>query len=538
MPLPPNYLQQQIDPQTVHYVPLAELLHRLSVNPVEGLSRGEADERLAGFGPNALPVVAPRATYLKFFDQFKSLLIVILTIAAGLAALVGNLKDASVILAVVVFNAALGFYQEYRAEQSLAALRGMLPVKAKVRRGGAVAELTADRLVPGDIILLEAGDRVAGDGHLLQAASVAIDESSLTGESVPVQKNATAAVRLDAPMAERPNMAFMNTLVTRGRGELLVTQTGASTAMGSISKELAAAKEGPSPLQVQLDVLGKRLGGIALALVGLLSFLEYLRSADVAHALLDAVALAVAAVPEGLPAVVTITLALGMHRMAKQRAIVKRLASVETLGSTTVICSDKTGTLTLNEMTVRAFYFRRQRFAVSGEGYKNEGEIEPDRGAGGRDDLKRLLVPLLLCNDSRVQDARVIGDPMEGALIVLGLKGGLDLESVAHQFPRIAEIPFDAAHKFMATFHRDGEVVRLYVKGAPDVLLALCDRQLTAEGEVRFGEAERSEIEDEYSSMAAGGLRGLLVASRVVPASGFDANRDLHRLYPVSPLSG
>ena len=529
MSLPSNSLRQQIDPHTVHHMPLAELLHCLSAEPAVGLSQGQADERFARFGPNALPLVVARATWLRFFDQFKSLLIVILTIAAGLAALVGNLKDAGVILAVVVFNAALGFYQEYRAEQSLAALRGMLPVKAKVRRGGTVTEVTADRLVPGDIILLEAGDQIAGDGRLLQAASVGIDESSLTGESVPVQKNAAATVRLDAPIAERPNMAFMNTLVTRGRGELLVTQTGASTAMGKISKELAAAKEGPSPLQVQLDVLGKRLGGIALALVGLLSFLEYLRSADVAHALLDAIALAVAAVPEGLPAVVTITLALGMHRMAKQRAIVKRLASVETLGSTTVICSDKTGTLTLNEMTVRAFYFRRRRFVVSGEGYKNEGEIGPDHGAGDRGDLEQLLVPLILCNDSRVKDAKVIGDPMEGALLVLGLKGGLDVESVVRQSPRIAEIPFDAAHKFMATFHRDGEAIHLYVKGAPDVLLALCDRQLTAEGEVEFGEAERTGIEDEYRSMAAGGLRGLLIASRVIPASGFDASRDQHR---------
>ena len=529
MPSPGFLDDRQMDLPAIDHLPLTELLDRLAVEPERGLSQEQAEERLSRFGPNALPMAAPRATWLKFLDQFKSLLIVVLGVAATLAALVGNLKDAAVIIAVVLFNAALGFYQEHRAEQSLAALRGMLPVKAKVRRNGTTAEVGADRLVPGDIVLLEAGDRVPADGRLIQAASVAIDKSSLTGESQPAQKDAGAPVRLDAPLAERQNMAFMNTLVTRGRGEVVVTQTAASTAMGRISKELAAASDSPSPLQVQLDVLGKRLGGIALALVGLLGFLEYLRSVDLAHALLDAIALAVAAVPEGLPAVVTVTLALGMHRMAQQRAIVKRLASVETLGSTTVICSDKTGTLTLNQMTVRAFRFRGRGFAVSGAGYRNEGEIKPDGGAADRVDLEPLLIPLVLCNDSQVKDGQVIGDPMEGALLVLGVKGGLDPEALVRQSPRIAEIPFDAAHKFMATFHHDAEVIHVHVKGAPDVLLSRCERQLTTEGEAGFGAAEKLEIEDEYRAMAARGLRGLLTASRSVPLLAFDPNGDLHQ---------
>lgn len=265
-------------------------------------------------------------------------------------------------------------------------------------------------------------------------------------------------------------------------------------------------------------------------MVAILGFLEYLRSIDLAHSLLDAVALAVAAVPEGLPAVVTVTLALGMHRMAQQHAIIKRLASVETLGSTTVICSDKTGTLTLNQMTVRAFRFRGQRFAVLGEGYSSDGNIQPDDRAADHVDLKPLLVPLVLCNDSQVKDAQVIGDPMEGALLVLGTKGGVDRKALVRQHPRIAEIPFDAAHKFMATFHRDGEFVRVDVKGAPDSLLSRCERQLTPEGEAGFGAAEKSEIEDEYRALAARGLRGLLIASRTVPVSGFDPKGDLQRL--------
>lgn len=513
-----------------HHLPLADLLQRLAVDEHHGLSREEAEKRIARFGPNALPMPAPRAAWLRFFDQFKSLLIVVLMVAASLAALVGNMKDATVILAVVLLNAALGFYQEYRAERSLAALRGMLPVRARVRRDGATSEIDASLLAPGDIVLLEAGDRIPADGRLIQAASVAIDESSLTGESQPVQKEAGAAVPLDAPLAERHNMTFMNTLVTRGRAEIVVTQTGAATAVGRISKELVAATDSYSPLQEQLDLLGKRLGIVALTLVGLLGFLEYLRRFDLAHALLDSIALGVAAVPEGLPAVVTVTLALGMRRMAQQRAIVKRLASVETLGSTTVVCSDKTGTLTLNQMTVRAFRFQGRTFAVSGEGYRTKGEISSDCGTADGADLASLLVPLVLCNDSQLQDEQVIGDPMEGALLALAAKGGIDRELTKRQNPRIAEIPFDAAHKFMATFHREGEIVHIYVKGAPDALLERCERRLTYGGETVLDAVGRSEIEQAYRVLAAGGLRGLLIASRTVSASSFDPKGDLQRL--------
>jgi Ca2+-transporting ATPase len=512
-----------------HHLPLADLLRQLAVEPQEGLSQQEAEKRFSTFGPNALPVAPPRPAWLKFFDQFRSLLIVVLMVAAILAASVGNLKDAAVIMSVVLLNAALGFFQEHRAERSLAALRDMLPVKARVRRDGTIAEIDAALLVPGDIVLLEAGDRVPADGRLIRAASVSIDESSLTGESQPVSKEMNAAVSVDAPLAERRTMAFMNTLVTRGRAEIAVTHTAAFTAMGRISKELAVAESSRSPLQEQLDLLGKRLGIIALTLVGLLGFLEYLRSVDLVHALLDSIALAVAAVPEGLPAVVTVTLALGMHRMAQQRAIVKRLASVETLGSTTVICSDKTGTLTLNQMTVRAFYFQDRRFAVSGEGYRTEGKISPDRETAGAVDFSPLLVPLVLCNDGQLDDGQAIGDPMEGALLVLAAKGGIDRELMVRQQPRMAEVPFDAAHKFMATFHRDGEVTRVYVKGAPDVLLARCEARLTANGPAILDAAGRSEIEDEYRLLAANGLRGLLVASGTIAASPFGPDGDLHR---------
>jgi Ca2+-transporting ATPase len=515
-----------LPPESSHRSPLAELLQRLDVDPASGLTEEQVRERRLRFGPNALPQAAPRSLLLKFADQFKGPLMLVLAGAAGLAAVVGNWKDATVILAVVVLNAALGFYQEYRAERSLSALRAMLPAKTKVRRERALVEIDADQVVPGDIVLLEAGERVPADGRLVVSYSVAIDESSLTGESQSATKEAGAPVRADTPIAEQANMAFMNTLMTRGRAEIVVTQTAGATIMGRISRELATAVESESPLQLQLGVLGRRLGAIALALIALLGFLEYLRNYDLAHALLDAIALAVAAVPEGLPAVVTVTLALGMHRMAKQHAIVKQLASVETLGCTTVICSDKTGTLTLNQMTVRRFWFCQKNFSVSGEGYSAEGVISPEEGQ--QLNLSPLMEPIVLCNDSAVRDARVVGDPMEAAMLVLGLKGGLGRTAANQQWPRIAEIPFDAAHKFMATFHKDGEVVRICVKGAPDVLLSRCNMLLVSDGKVPLGNSARTKVEQEYRSLAERGLRGLLVASRLIPTAEFEAARELH----------
>lgn len=329
-------------------------------------------------------------------------------------------------------------------------------------------------MVPGDILLLEAGDRVAADGRLWLAAGLEIDESALTGESHPAAKVADQMVAADAPLGDRLNLAYMNTLLTRGRAEVLVTATGASTEMGRLSQELAATEEVATPLQVQLDRLGKRLGAIALTLVGLLSFLQYLRGADLFHIVLDAIALSVAAMPEGLPVVVTVTLALGMHKMARQHAIVKRLASVETLGCTTVICSDKTGTLTLNQMTARTFVFGGQRYDVSGEGYQTDGAITLAAGGAGSVDLSPLLVPMVACNDSRYDDGKAIGDPMEAALLVLAAKGGVLRDAVERALPRVAELPFDSAHKFMVTFHRDGDQMKVFVKGAPDVLLARC----------------------------------------------------------------
>lgn len=520
----PNFPEPMAAP---HALAAEEVAAHLGVRCDLGITGEQARERRLQYGLNRLPEAPPRSAWLLFFGQFKSILILILIGAALLSAFIGKVKDAVVILTVVVINAAVSFYQEYRAERSLAALKEMLPARTRVRRDREKQEIAAEDLVPGDVVLLEAGDRVPADGRLFIAAGLEIDESALTGESHPVGKQTAPLTTLQVALGDRINMAWMNSMVTCGRAELVVTSTGVHTEMGRLSQALAAAEEAPSPLQIQLDQLGKRLGAIALTLVALLSFLEMLRGTELTSILLDAIALAVAAIPEGLPVVVTVTLALGMHTMARQRAIVKRLASVETLGCTTVICSDKTGTLTLNQMTARAFFYQGERFEVSGEGYRPQGAIRASHDGSRVPELTPLLTALAACNDSRVDDGRVIGDPMEAALLVLASKGGVEQDRVAQELPRLAEVPFDSAHKFMATFHRQDDQVHLFVKGAPDVLLARCDRWLVGDEHRPLNPDDRQQIDGEYVALAGHGLRGLLLASRTIPASAFDADGDL-----------
>ncbi len=490
-----------------------------------GLSRSQALERLARHGRNRLLAAPQRSPWLVLLGQFKSILILTLLGAAVLAALAGSAKDAVVIVTVVVINALVGFYQEYRAERSLDALKAMLPLQARVRRDGLPRLIGADELVPGDVLLLEAGDRVGADGRLCLAVGLEIDESALTGESQPVGKQ-TALLEPVAVLGERSNMAYMNTLLTRGRAELVVTATGLQTEMGRLSLELANTEEVATPLQVQLDRLGKRLGVIALTLVGLLSLLQYLRGVGLVHIMLEAIALSVAAIPEGLPVVVTVTLALGMHRMAGQHAILKRLASVETLGCTTVICSDKTGTLTLNQMTARSFFYSGARFQVSGEGYGTQGRITAADGAAPPD-FAALMRPLVACNDSHVGAGKVVGDPMEAALLVLAAKAGILREQVEPGLPRLAELPFDSAHKFMATFHRADDGVQLFVKGAPELLLGRCTQWYSAGSRLPLDALRIEAIDAEYQWLAERGLRGLLIASRTLPANALEGKGEL-----------
>lgn len=494
--------------------------NRLASDVVQGLNVAEAEKRLAAHGPNALAEKPPRPAWLKFIDQFRSLLVIILLGAAILAGAIGDIKDAFVIVIVVLLNAGLGFFQEYRAEAALSALKNMLAPTARVRRDGEVRLIEAVALVPGDILLLEAGDRIPADGRVILAHGVEVAESVLTGESHAVAKRPDVQ-EAHSVLAERHNMVFMNTVVTRGRLEALVTATGMQTEMGRLASLLAETAEGETPLQRQLDTLGKRLALIACAVVALIFFFGLMRGDPLVQTAMTAIALAVAAIPEGLPAVVTVTLALGMHRMAKRNAIVKKLAAVETLGCTTVICSDKTGTLTLNQMTARVLFCHGRHHAVSGEGYAAEGVIE------GGSDLQQALLPAALCIDARIRDGQLIGDPTEGALLALAAKAGLDARALAERLPRIAEVPFDSAIKLMATFHHDGDRVRICVKGAPDVLLNRSSRYLSDGTVLKLDEEARSGFSARNEELAGQALRVLALAERHIPADGFDPSGDL-----------
>ena len=497
----------------------------LGVESAKGLAATEVATRLLSHGPNQLASTPPRPAWLKFLDQFRNFLVIVLLGAAVLAGAVGEVKDALVIAIVVLLNACLGFYQEHRAEAALAALKNMLAPMARVRRDGQIAQIPAVDLVPGDILLLEAGDRIPADARVLDAHSAEVAEAALTGESHAVSKNAQPVAE-QAVLAERHSMVFMNTVMTRGRLEAVVTGTGMLTEMGKIAGLLAEAAESATPLQVQLDKLGKRLAMIAGVVVSLIFVIGLARGDDLVQTAMTAIALAVAAIPEGLPAVVTVTLALGMHRMAKRNAIVKKLAAVETLGCTTVICSDKTGTLTLNQMTSRRVFCQGRQFAVSGEGYSSAGEITAEDGLPAPD-WRAMLAPAVLCADARLRQGELIGDPTEGALLALAARGGVDAEDENERRPRIAEIPFDSAHKFMATFHHDGAVVQMWVKGAPDVLLARASRWQSGSGEVALDEAARAGFVAQNVAFAEQAMRVIALAGRRIPAADFDPAGDL-----------
>ncbi len=519
----PRQEPASLSPTAWPTLPAADAARDLGVDPGQGLGADEARSRLLRHGENRLAEPPPRPKWRAFLDQFRSMLIVILLVAAVIAGVIGDLKSVVVILAVVLFNATLGFWQEHRAERTLAALKKMLAPMARVRRGGRVEAIPAVELVPGDIVLLEAGDRVPADGRLVAAHNVEIDEAALTGESHAVGKDAAALVPQAALIGDRINMAFMNTAVTRGRAELLVTATGMSTEMGHMASLLAKAEVGQTPLQIQIDALARRLVLIAGIVIAFIFVLGLARGEPLAAILLTSLALAVAATPDGLPAVLTVTLALGMYRMAQHRAIVKRMLAVETLGCTTVICSDKTGTLTLNQMSARAVVYAGRTFTVAGEGYGGVGSITTDDG-GALPDLMPLLAPAALANESRIRDGRLVGDPTEGALLALAAKGGVDAEQLAEHEPRIAEIPFDSAHKFQATFHHDGDRVRLYLKGAPDVLLERATRQPGEAGEEAL---DRAFWQAANERLAGHAMRVMAVASKTIPASEFDPAGDL-----------
>src|SRR5918994_2167243 len=505
---------------------------RLGVGPAVGLSTSEVAQRRQRYGPNKLAEEAKEPGWRAFLRQYRDLMQLVL-VGAAVVSIVA-LQDIStglVVLGLTVVNALMGLHQEGKAAESVASLRKMLIITASVRRDGQIVEVPAEELVPGDIVGFEAGDKVPADGRILVAATLEIEEAGLTGESTPVAKSVSPVTGVDVPLGDRVDMAYMNSQVTRGRGEMVVTATGMSTEVGHISGMLGEVEQEKTPLTKQLDQLTVVITIMAaLALVAII-VLGLVRGEDFDTLFLVGISLAIAAIPTGLPAVVTMLLSLGTRQLAEHGAIVKRLRSVETLGSTSAICSDKTGTLTLNQMTARAMVVAGRRFSVDGEGYDTAGQITRV-GGSAEGPLEPFMLPMALANDAVIRDGACIGDPTEGALVVLAAKGGLDVEETRRAYPRVAEVPFDAEYKLMATFHemedRGRTDVRCFVKGAPDVLLARSSRYLDVDGSPKpMDDAARGKVVAANDRMAGEGLRVLAVARRDFDPASFDPTGDL-----------
>jgi Ca2+-transporting ATPase len=508
----------------------------LGVDPATGLTADEAKARLGSIGPNVLAAAKQESSLQAFVRQYRDVMQIILLAAAVISLVVTKDVATAVVLAgLTVFNAVIGLRQEAKAEESVKALAQMMKTIARVRRDGQAIEVNAEELVPGDLVLVEAGNRIPADGRITLAATLEIEEAALTGESLPVSKTAEAVQGEEVPLGDRTSMAFMNSAVTRGRGEFVVTATGMQTEIGHIANLLANTQAEKTPLQRQLDSLSKVIAAIAGVALVLVVLLGLARGQEFEDLFVIGVALAVAAIPTGLPAVVTALLSIGTREIAERNAIVKRLPAVETLGSTSAICSDKTGTLTLNKMTARELVIPgRNRFSVSGQGYSTEGEIL--HVGGEQIELDPYLLPMLLCADAVLDGEGLIGDPTEGALIVLGAKGGLDIDETRKAYPRIAEVPFDSDYKFMATFHRmtgtKGEpVVRCYVKGAPDVLIERGSTYRDPHGDlVDITDENRHLALDANDEMAAKGERVMVVAQRDFDPDWFEPTADLLEL--------
>jgi Ca2+-transporting ATPase len=494
----------------------------------DGLSAPESARRLAANGPNELKEAVPVSPMQILLGQFKSLIIWILIGAGILSGTLGEAVDCAAILAIVALNAVIGFHQEFNAEKSIAALKKMTAPRARVRRSGEVASIPASEIVTGDILELESGDLVAADARLLAASSLKCVESALTGESDAVEKQASTVGDDDRPLGDRENMVFMGTSVAAGQGRAVVVATAMDTEIGRIAglMEAAGGDEG-TPLQQKLDSFGRALVWASLGIVALLFSLGLLRGMKFFDLFMTSVSLAVAAVPEGLPAVVTVSLALGVLRMSRRRALVRRLPSVETLGSTTVICTDKTGTLTVGEMTVRALYVAGQRYEVTGEGYGPNGEVRLDgRAADARHagPLLELATVLLGSNNAHLvlEDGawRVIGDPTEGALLAGGLKAGGDRDRIEREFPKHHEIPFDSDRKRRTVVRRmpDGRL-RAFVNGAPEVLLQRCTKTYSGEVVRPMTEDDRERILAQNTALARQALRVLGSARRDLDGS-------------------
>ncbi len=521
---PPSHPDQNPKNESWESRTIDDVLARLGV-AVDGLSSGEAEKRLAADGPNEFRDADRISAWRIFLGQFKSLVIWILLGAGVLSAILGEGVEAVAIFAVVVLNAVIGFYQEFHAEKSIAALKLMTAPQAKVRRDGKVVALPAAGLVVGDVLLLEAGDLVAADARLFQAAALTCIESALTGESEAVSKELGTLAAESVPIGDRHNMVFMGTSVAAGTGRAVVVATAMKTELGRIAGMLEqAGPEEDTPLERKLESFGRVLVWSALGIVALLFGLGLMRGTSPYELFMTSVSLAVAAVPEGLPAIVTVALALGVSRMSRRRALVRKLSAVETLGSTNVICTDKTGTLTMGEMTVQEFYVSEKNYAVTGDGYDPAGAVlagEKPAGPEHAAPLLELATIITACNNSHLVEEdgvwKAVGDPTEGALLAAGLKAGANREVIAREMPKHHEIPFDSDRKLSSVVRRmpDGRL-RAFVNGAPGAVLDKCTQLYTSSGVRPLTPEDRERILDQTKSMASRALRVLASANRNV----------------------
>ena len=505
----------------------------LKTDPEKGLTSAEAAARLAKDGPNELPTPVPPSALKQFFAQFANPIVLTLLAAAVIAIVNGasntaapalaRFGDAIAIMLIVVLNAVLGYYQERRAEAALDALKKMQTPNARVRRDDTLMVISATQVVRGDILELEAGDAIPADARVIQSFNLAASESALTGESMASTKDARAELPADAPLGDQRNMLFLGTAIVRGKGRAAVMATGPLTELGKLSTLMSAPSDRRTPLEEKLDHFGKRILWACLSLSALLFAWGMIKGVEKWHTLLlEAVSLAVAAIPEGLPAITTITLALGMQRMAKRGAIIRKLAAVETLGAATVICSDKTGTLTQNEMTVRKVYAGDEAYTATGTGYDPKGDILDAAGKVVEQvplPLRDLLATAALANNAQLEKKdgiyKIIGDPTEGALLTLAAKGGVPRESVAPNLKMLKEIPFDSDRKRMTvvTLDADGNEVA-HTKGSADVLLPMCDMEACLKGTRPMDDARRKAILAVAEEMSGEALRVLAIARR------------------------
>lgn len=503
--------ERAVQTQEAYYTQTDEQTLRALNTTHEGLSHEEAAKRLEQYGKNALEEQQGKSLIAKLLAQFKDVMIIILLIAALISGLLGEWTDSIIILFVVVLNAVLGVIQENKAEQALAALKQMSSPTAHVRRAGQTKTIKAEELVPGDIVLLEAGNVVPADMRLIESASLKIEEAALTGESVPVEKHIEPLEQADVVLGDRVNMAYMTSNVTYGRGIGVVTATGANTEVGKIAGFIAQEEDEITPLQKKLNELGKYFTIIIIVVAAIMFGIGIYEGRELLEMLLTSISLAVAAIPEGLPAIVTIILALGVQKMAKRKAIIRKLPAVETLGSTEIICSDKTGTLTQNKMTVLQAYIGQQMQAK-------------DQDVEAMADHEIFLQVMALCNDTRITqegqntEPTLIGDPTETALVDYGLKHGFDKRNGEEKYPRRAELPFDSDRKLMTTVHQMSEGAspsyRIMTKGAPDILLDRCSHILVNGEVIPITDAHRSHIRAGNKSMADQALRVLALAYR------------------------